>query len=195
MIIGFSGRKESGKSTAANFLDSAIALRGYASRVEYISSPIRDIAIRLFGAPTGAAYGTDEQKKLVLRCGHSVRHVLDELARCLRTLDPDVFIRYFLAGREANESFFTLVPDIRFVNEVDAIHKLGGIVVRLTRDVHHSTSDLETQLDALPVGCRDSGAYFDFVIDNEGKSECDKNVALMDTVLPYVIKAKSLGRH
>lgn len=195
MIIGFSGRKESGKSTAANFLDKELGVRGQSARVEYIASPIRDIAIHLFGASTDAVYGTDVQKQQILRCGHTARHVLDELARCLRGLDPDVFIRRFVANHEPNESFFTLVPDMRFPSEVDAVHRLGGIVVRLTRDVHHSTSDLETQLDNLPAGYRESGAYFDFVIDNEGKSECDKNVALMETVLPYVIKAKSLGRH
>jgi hypothetical protein len=66
-----------------------------------------------------------------------------------------------------------IIPDIRFPNEVEAIKKNGGIVIRLTRNIANSQHESEMALDKD----RYDWSNFDSVIDNEDISIedfCDK---------------------
>lgn len=68
---------------------------------------------------------------------------------------------------EASGSGISLIDDLRFPHEVDAVHNAGGKVIRLTRKVHpEDNHDSETALD------RDKYDWsnFDKVIDNQNMS-------------------------
>lgn len=46
------------------------------------------------------------------------------------------------------DSSLAIVADVRFPNEVEAINKAGGKVLRLERNIHDDKHDSETALDA-----------------------------------------------
>ncbi len=117
---------------------------------------IRDAAIELCGA-------SEEQYKLVKALRewldvmlddngpYSVRHILQTLGtECGRSVNPSLWVNYLLGSAAAKiESgvdyspkygFYNVkahkgmvVPDVRFENEIDAITKAGGKVVRIRR--------------------------------------------------------------
>lgn len=72
------------------------------------------------------------------------------------------------------ESSSALITDCRFPNEVEAIQKAGGKVIRLTRDPHHDTHYSETALDKENF----DWSKFDAVIDNANMSIEEQNVEL-----------------
>lgn len=69
---------------------------------------------------------------------------------------------------------YALITDCRFSNEVDAIQKAGGKVIRLTRDPHHDMHNSETALDKENFDWN----KFDAVIDNANMTIEEQNVAL-----------------
>ncbi len=69
-------------------------------------------------------------------------------------------------------SDLAVVADVRFPNEVEAINKAGGKVLRLERDIHNDTHDSETALD---VG-NYNHANFWHVLDN-------KDMTIGDTIV------------
>ena len=44
-------------------------------------------------------------------------------------------------------SLISIITDVRFPNEVEAVQKAGGVVLRLTRKVFEDNHDSETALD------------------------------------------------
>ena len=55
-----------------------------------------------------------------------------------------------------------IIPDVRFRNEVEAIQKAGGIVIRLSRDILGSNHQCEKSLDRHIF----NWDHFDSVINN-----------------------------
>lgn len=160
MLIAFTGRLGSGKDTAARCLIERHGRQRFA-----FADVLKELA-----AASGLAEreelgwtGTDWSgpksewgRKVLQGLGHGARQVLghdvwvDGLARAMT-----------LSGLPPHK---VAVVDCRYPNEVDWVHKQGGIVLRIARpgvdrsstEHHHPT---ETQIDALDV---------DFEIVNDG---------------------------
>jgi hypothetical protein len=60
MIIGISGKKESGKSTIANFINDHYSFCKI--KLYSFADPLKNLCIELFGLTYQQCYGTDEQK-------------------------------------------------------------------------------------------------------------------------------------
>ena len=67
-----------------------------------------------------------------------------------------------------------IVCDVRFPNEVEAIQKAGGKVLRLLRDVYEGQDQhsSETALDDYPL------EKFDWVLDNKELTVAEQNDAV-----------------
>ena len=163
-IIGFSGRKQSGKTTAAEYAE---LLWGGGDKVMKMSfaSRLKEI-IRWCFVPAGIHLDFDDEKdkSMLLPCGRTVRDLLQVVGTDMfRGLWSDVWVNAFRSkiqfygdGRPrvvyqkegARECSKVLVPDVRFPNEVKCIQDMGGIVIRLTRCPHPADDhESETALD------------------------------------------------
>ena len=158
-LIGFTGLKGSGKDTSGSvFVDHDWL------RVSF-AEPLKDMLKSLLvarGCPDPERY-TDGDKKEVATSylmGRTARHAMQTLGtEWGRTLiDGNLWIDTF--KRRVNTTLLlgdsVVVTDIRFLNEVEAIKDLGGVVFRIERpaldgrtfsDAHAS----ETQVGDLPV--------------------------------------------
>lgn len=128
---------------------------------------LKDMCINLFGFTYEQAYGTNEQKD------QKVKHLLwknmprgkvsrkapkgEMSARefmqffgteVMRKMHSDVWANACLNKITKEGSDLAIIADVRFPNEVDAINKAGGKVLRLERNVHEDDHDSETALDA-----------------------------------------------
>ena len=82
----------------------------------------------------------------------------------MRKIHPNVWANACINKINKEGSELAVVADVRFPNEVEAINKAGGKVLRLDRDVHEDNHDSETALD---VGNYDHANFWSVVYNQE----------------------------
>lgn len=174
MIIGIAGKKRSGKDTFAKFLIEELKNLGYFSQRRAFADSLKDEAANML-----VDYGrfdkikilqmmnedqTKEKFRLLLQWwGTEFRRELCEnhnywVESLLRWID--------ITQSEAER--FIIVPDVRFVNEFNAIKKEFGYIIKITRPMLYIAEDVhksETALDDF------EDTTFDFVVDNNSSLE------------------------
>jgi hypothetical protein len=151
MIIGLSGKKQSGKSTLARHL-----VTNHNFREVSWAMPLKEIIGRqLFGFTLDQVYDDIEKEKVVPEWGMSPRQVLQIVGTdCFRKNICDDFwiklgIKRICEIKEFDPNISIVVSDCRFINEIKAIVNLGGYTVR-TKRLGQTYTDLhlsETELD------------------------------------------------
>jgi hypothetical protein len=152
------------------------------------ADPLKIIAIQLFGLTEKQCYGTDEDKNthtdIMWTNLPNVNH-----DQSLGTMTAREFLQYFgtdvcrhikdtvwvdsCINRMVNSGTeLAIVPDIRFPNEVEAIQRADGKVIRLTRSPHEDQHASETALNDYDG--------FDHVIDNQSLTVDETNRNLME---------------
>ena len=138
MIIGFAGKKRVGKTTSANYLVDMYGFDRYA-----FADPIKEVAKMLFGWDDSTISEYKEQKCPVW--GLTPREFLQWFGTDIMRIDiVKQFTKYKPGGNFWVEKMvndfknyprFLTIDDVRFQNEIDAIKKLGGIIVKINRNV------------------------------------------------------------
>lgn len=148
-ILGLAGRKGSGKDTAAAAL---LGAPYNAIRVAF-ADKVKEIARDLYGLTEAQLFG-DLKEVRDPRYGLTPRFILQRLGtEVARSIYPDTWVRYLMEveiPRRVPHLGFAVVTDVRFPNEVRAIHDAGGLVFRIDRpslgppaDVHASEVEIE----------------------------------------------------
>lgn len=163
-IIGFTGRKGSGKDTAANVL---VEEQGFAN-VKFAGALKGMLAFYLYYVGVDSLQaermidGDLKEVPFEVLGGKTPRHAMQTLGtewgRDL--IHPDIWVDSFF--RRAAQFDNVVCSDVRFPNEIDAIHKAGGKVYRLERPLAEnsfSSHESEKLVDTLEV---------DGIIDNSG---------------------------
>lgn len=120
-IIGLAGYAQSGKDTAARYLaERGYERRAFADGVRVLcrkTDPILDRYV--------AERGWEEAKR-----DPTTRQYLQSVGlACRDVFGPDVWVDLALKGLPA----LTVVTDVRFPNEADAIRERGGVIWRIIR--------------------------------------------------------------
>ena len=138
MIIGVLGFAGSGKGTVADILV------GKGFKKESFADPVKDAVAAIFGWPRFLLEGDTPESRLFretvdefwsLKFGYPVkpRYMLQlmgtEAGRDV--FNKDVWIHSLMNRASKNEN--TVIADVRFPNEIDAIKEAGGFLVRVKR--------------------------------------------------------------
>lgn len=166
MIIGFCGAIGAGKSTAARYLE-----RHYDYVRIGFAKPLKDMC-RAFGLTDEQLYGSAKEiPDHELCCGKTPRQLMQWLGHQWgrELVGPDVWVNAW--RRQAVKHPNVVADDVRYPNEVAAIHELGGKVVRLLRaaDLSLSSHESETQMPA-----------YDFIIDNSATTQPELHKCVSD---------------
>lgn len=152
-------------------------------KVYSFADQLKNICINVFGMSHQQVYGTNEQKDTETNIEwknvpNSKRKKGNITARefmqhfgtnIVRKMKDDAWVQSCMKNILAEDSEVSLIPDVRFPNEVKAIKEAGGIVIRLTRDVYNSNHDSEKALNKETFDWDN----FDIVIDNANSSLSD----------------------
>tara|TARA_B100001564_G_C20664317_1_gene683020 strand:+ start:1820 stop:2560 length:741 start_codon:yes stop_codon:yes gene_type:complete len=140
-------------------------------KLYHFADPLKELCINLFDLTPNQVYGTDEDKNTSTpytqngwKHDMTAREFLQYFGTdVMRKIKDTVWVDYTLKLIQEEQSSVALIPDVRFPNEIDAIQKAGGIVLRLTRDAYSDNHRCESALD------RDNFDWskFDHVIDND----------------------------
>lgn len=192
MIIGFSAKKGGGKDTISNMLFGMIEKRFGVGSVQIYSlaSPLKSLCMAL-GASLTHVHGSLAQKDAPTdilwenmpyndgRTGPiSGRELMEHLGTdVLRKINHNIWLNYLSLSSLNYE--FTIVNDVRFINEADFILQNNGLVYRLTRGEegnHISNTNL------------DDYTKFTHIIDNKNSSLKDLEIFAKEVFLEVVGK-------
>lgn len=150
--IGFAGKMQVGKTTAAEYLVRRHGFVKYA-----LADPIKEIA--------GQAFGWDGAKD------ERGRRLLQEIGTVGRAYDPELWLRRLAERFEADDPPRVVVDDVRLAREVAFLERRGFTVARILRPAEligalasdeRARHETETELDHV---------RFDRSIDNAGSFE------------------------
>jgi hypothetical protein len=169
MIIGITGKKRSGKDTSADYI---IENYDFEKKLS-IADPLKEACRILFGFNDEQLYGeVKDAMDPYWKC--TPRDVFqylgtDILRNDIKKIIPNIGNNFFLnlLTRKIEENAETqniVVADLRFQNEIDKIHDLGGIIIKVTRpnlvsETTHESEDNDKLKD------------IDYVMINDGSKE------------------------
>ena len=174
-IIGFTGKAGAGKDTAAKMLVGSWESFGPDKHavVTKFATPIHYIINYLYG--TFDEFQPEVDFETAKRTGvkmpgsdRTVREAMQTLGTewGRQIMGPDYWINLWKLNVEKvgaaykDADLLVIVSDVRFQNEVNVIHKLGGYVVRIDRDYNEGVGlHASEQIDGLLV---------DHILDNTG---------------------------
>ena len=177
MIIAFAGRKQSGKTTSCEFVQSLFANKE--TKIYNFADPLKQLCIDIFGLTYNQCYGTDENKNELVDCcwpgidsKMTAREVLQYVGTdVFRAMQHNVWSSATIRLIQKEQPDIALIADCRFPNEVEAVKNAGGLVVKLNRNLYESTHASETALDATNY----DQSNFDLTIANLDGGIDEKN--------------------
>lgn len=201
-IIAFSGRKQSGKSTGGEYIQSIIAKNNLPVTFKLYSfaDPLKqDICMNLLGLTYDQCYGTDEDKNSLTTIKYTdmpdydiswrftneydssgymtARQVMERVGtNIFRKLKNNIWVDATMSKIKRENYDLAIILDNRFPNEVDSVLQNDGIVIRLTRNLFNSNADAEKALDPDNY----DWTKFSLVIDNHNMSIEEKNSVLFN---------------
>ena len=187
-IIALAGRKQSGKTSACEFIQSVYAqIVGRNSSIYNFADPLKKMCIDIFGLTHEQCYGTDDNKNELVNCVWPDTENRMTAREVLQYIGTDVFrkIQYNVWADATIRSIhnedlpLALIADCRFPNEVEAIKKAGGLIIKLNRNKYDSSHPSETSLDVKNY----DHSNFDLVIDNNDMDIGNKNKVIYDFLI------------
>jgi len=163
MLIGFVGKKGSGKDTIALFLESKKRFTKYA-----FAEPLKKACKELFLLNDNQLYDPNEKETVDLYWNITPRVMLQMIGTDFirKQFDANFWIKHFVRWFHINKAQNIVVTDCRFQNEIDIIKELGGIVIKIER----KTSIFDDHISEAGI---DNLTNIDFIIENNStKDEC-----------------------
>lgn len=157
---------------------------------------LKSFCIKTLGLTYEQCYGSQEQKDSLTHlrwenCPNNTdgktglmsgREVMEHFgSNVCRQFDDNCWARACINSIKDNQSHLAIITDCRFPNEVDAIHQIGGKIIRLDRTVNNKNSKAERALD------RDmfDWSKFDRVIENSKLTIGQTNEQIYRTLLEW----------
>ena len=170
-LVGFLAKKRCGKDTSSDYL-----VEKHSFTKMTFAEPIKDASRILFGFSEEQLYG-DLKEDIDPNWGTSPRIVLqylgtdvfrNDINKIIPSIGNDFWVKLmkikYQQSLENDPTIKYTISDVRFPNEVKAIHDLGGIVIKIERpgfsnnenDEHESEKNIDLIKD------------FDELIINDG---------------------------
>lgn len=160
---------------------------------------LKAMAIAIMGLEYEQCYGTDEQKNSFTKYrwqdmpgvsfsneqgNMTAREVLQYVGTDIfRRMNQNIWVDATIRQIKANTPKLAVITDVRFPNEVEAIKKEGGIVIRLTRNVLNDEHASEKILDEDQY----DWSNFNYIIHNQMMTIEETSIELtkiLNTVFP-----------
>lgn len=122
IVVGLVGIKGSGKTSAAKVFER------YGFERKSFAKPLKDLACQMFNL-TPEQVQDEKLKEVPLPEWNNLtpRKILQHLGtEGFRHLDPDFWVKYLVNSLEKGKKY--VIDDVRFLNEVEAIEDIGGLM-------------------------------------------------------------------
>lgn len=196
LVLDANGKEQKGKGivdiTRTDFDFASWAVHNMWPHIKHyaFADPLKDIATSLFDIPREKLYGSDADKNTLTKYlweempvpvkgkkgPMTVREFIQYFGtEVCRFIKNDVWVDRTMTDIANEEPTIAVIADVRFLNEVEAIQKAGGKVVKLTRSVDNDSHASECELDNF--------TGFDAILDNANlniEESCHKVLGILD---------------
>lgn len=162
MIIGICGRQGSGKDTAALMINKITNNRFTTKR---FSAKLKEFAGILLGVPADLFEDREFKESYIPQYGMTVRELLQRFGTDFirETVHPNLWVEATLLDYKDHN---WIIPDVRFINEADAVKSRGGIIVKINRktkkDIHPSENEMDFVIPDYEID--NNGSFFDLEV-------------------------------
>lgn len=176
LLIGLTGRKQSGKSTVASVL---VSEHGFAECS--FAAPIRKFTANLLDLTLSELEAEKEEPIHWLDNKVTPRQIMQRMGTEFgrQMVHPDVWVRHCLneVTNYARRRVPVVISDVRFENESRAIRQAGGFIIHVQRSDLGVQTDMHVSETPLPM------LFGDRVISNNGTVD-----DLADAVLNHLVQ-------
>ena len=191
-ILSFSGRKQSGKSTSADYIISLINEHKFnmSYKIYSFADPLKqDICMNILGLTYDQCYGSDDDKNTMTDLWWdgaqlTAREAMEIIGtKIFRALKTNVWVDATINKIKKENVDLAIISDCRFPNEVGAVKNSGGLNIRLELDPFHSDAISENSLDQDVY----DWSNFDLIIKNSKMTIEEKNKEILRFLYDYNI--------
>lgn len=123
MIIGLVGRSRVGKDTVASFFEGT-------HKVRRLAQPVKDACKVLYGW-SDVEVESAVKEQVDPRWGVTPRFAMVHLTQSMRQcMGANFFTKSFFDSWDGSP---IVIPDVRFIEDIQEIHKRGGVTIKITR--------------------------------------------------------------
>ena len=123
MIIGLVGRSRVGKDTVASFFEGT-------HQVRRLAQPVKDACKVLYGWSV-VEVESAAKEEVDQRWGITPRFAMVHLTQAMRQcMGGNFFTKSFFDSWDGSP---IVIPDVRFEDDIQEIHKRGGVTIKITR--------------------------------------------------------------
>lgn len=182
MIIGILGKKFYGKDTTADYL-----VKNYDFNKIAFADKLKEVCQLLFGFNHRQLYG-DLKEEIDSNWNVSPRTVLQYLGTEVFRTDINKIMPHikqnfwincvktqYINMLKKDPTAKLVISDVRFTNEVDMIHELGGIVIKINRNIHSTD-------------CHESEKNIDFINNYDDLLENSGSIENLYSQIDIIIK-------
>lgn len=151
---------------------------------------LKNMAVSLFGIKPEQVFGTNDEKNTptqynwedmpgvegksgAMTSREFLQHFGSDLCR---KIYPNIWVDACINQVTQSNTHLSLISDVRFPNEIEAVQAAGGKVIRLTRKPFEDSHQSETALDHL------DDSVYDGVIDNTSMNIEEQSMKLLDLI-------------
>jgi hypothetical protein len=155
-IIGFTGKKQSGKSTASAYVEQltgATRINFKDALVEEITTLFPELLQAIIDVMDVVAYdGMDRWtvEKLFRDKPAVMRRLMQNFGTNVRRGEDSLYWVNKWEEKVANTKGMVIVDDVRFMNEARAVIANGGIIIRIEREGQENT---DTHISEIEMDC------------------------------------------
>ena len=178
MIIGFLGKKGSGKDTAVRYLVENYKYKRYA-----FGDPVKEVCRTMFNFSDNQLYGSEKevndphwnitprQAFQVIGTNFAQFGIYKYLPDLIDTVPHrsfwvKKFVKWYNNEKILDDKIKVAISDVRFIHEVDEIKKQNGIIIKLiTNNKNHDYHISEKEIDLI------KNENIDYTIENTGTLE------------------------
>lgn len=176
ILIGFLGKKRSGKDTCGDYLCDKYKFKKY-----NFAKPLKEICKIIFNFNDDQLYGDlkevpDEKWKITPR--HAFQYIGTDMFRNM--FCDDVWIKIF-ENKYVEDVHNYCICDVRFKNEINCIHKNNGFIIKITRPNNINDSEIDMH-ESENI---DDITEYDFEIINDGdiNNLCEKLEIILNDII------------
>lgn len=148
MLIGVLGIKQSGKDTVADYL-----VKNFQFKKLAFAAPLKEVCRILFNFDDEQLYGSKKEEidyRWNITPRNAYQYIGTDLIRHnMKHLLPDIgnnfWVKLTIDNYHQNKNENTIISDVRFQNEIDAILNERGVIIKIIRPKNDNKDEHESE--------------------------------------------------
>jgi len=142
LIIGLLGKAGAGKDTAAKIIQKE---SGFPSKIYSFAYKLKEICCELYDIKMEYFLDSYLKETVIEKYNKTPRTILQQTGMALKEIDGKIWVRYLMKNIFEENQEVSIISDVRYKEEVDAIISAGGYILKIIKVGESKLSASEQQ--------------------------------------------------